>query len=663
MTAGRRLIGAVCLVLGVIGVAQAQDESSHVEAIQQLLEDQGCEPNGVDGQWGRGSAAAADRYFQVSGIRFEETSKRQQWPERYLEARCDDDLSIASRGELTTYETPVDTITLPMGIVQYNWIPADLRDFEWPRQGAYLVDLDELLSRFDEEALDYLGCNLVGDTARRIATSLRDHDTGRETVIGNDQPVITLASAFLEVAVCREGPLAFESVVDLFSHWAEIDAFAGYGLREAALEYRDTITRDRSAEWGDATAPIDQSLIYKEQLLEFLLLWNLTKQALPELESEAISGIEAWLQRMVEDQMFLYAKGPIDCPSFDAMPPGTHVMQPYIRRDQFETCINHGASRAGISALWALTSGDRGYAQDALNDFYMFLYSLRADGSHLLESNRGEIALYKAQYYLSYMFVIAEAFRAVGIDLYAADVQGKSLLTAAEFLAAAAFDPRLSARYSDARRQEPKEFKDGNQWVVLSRAPDSRAARMILRHMASVSDRERLQKKLFRLNPPGNADDGSPYWAQLLPFNALFAPADVVSYAPPDIAPRPEANQYCPEMGWTEADEDHAGTWNLAWGISDIFDGKFHHGGVDVAELSKGRGKVTQTRPGRYNPRRDLRQNLEIAYGGGRFCIAGMLNLFEPMPTRIVVIEGTFADGIATGYWPDGDEFRVELRR
>lgn len=654
---GRRVFLATAwlAMLGFMQPALAQSAASDIEKIQQFLTDRGCDPNGIDGQWGGGSRRAAERYFAVSGVMLGADSAIEDWPERFLQPTCGDDISLAPAGQLADYRTPGDTIELPGGIVQHNWIPAGLRDFDWPEDGALLVDASRRLAHFTKDSLKAMGCVGSGMTdLDYLKTQLLEHDISLE---GQAKfPLITTAGDFLVPAICSGNAAPLKTAESLLYEWARKGAFEGYGLREE-------IRKNRNSRFVNdyASSLVSLTLVTREELAQHLTLWLLVKSALPDLNAARKQVIESWFERLVAEQTFTYAETPLDCPSFSAMPKGLRVPG-YMRGNQFEECINTGTSRSGISALWALVSGDRSYAEDALNTYFMTLNLLRADGSHMLESARGEIAHYKAQFNLSWMLLVAEAFGAVGIDLYSVEARGNSILNMAEFLAVSAVDTELTRYYSGASRQENRTFKDASQWVILSRFPNSRAARLILRQIAATTDIEQLHKKLFLLNPPGDRASGTSFREGLLPFAGLFGPADVISFVPA-TARREILNEkgFCPDMGWTQADEQFAGEWNFKWGIFNIFSNRLELQGVDVVKLEDGRGEFLKHYT--QNPRKEISEFLQIAYGNGRICVGGMLNLFDPLPLNLVLIQGTFDDGLATGKWPDGDEFRIEMIR
>ncbi len=636
--------------------AEAQDGEDHIAAIQQFLEDRGCDPNGVDGQWGGGSRAAADRYFQTSGVRLgPDLPAPAEWPARFTQPACGDETSFAPLGQLTPYETPSETIVLPGGIEQFNWIPAHLRDFAWPESGA-LTSFDQLSGRFTAESLKALGCLPGAGDASHLRRQLLEHDISYEGLMLGDFPLLTVASDFLYAAICSQDVAPLQVAADVLTAWSQREAFENYGLKAAIAENRDDIMVRE-----DASQLVSFTLVSREQIAQFLVLWMVLKSSLPDLPDEDIISVESWFERLVEEQAFTYAETPLDCPSFNEMPPGLRIPG-YMRGNQFEECINTGTSRAGISALWALVSGDRSYAEDALNTYFMTLHQLRADGSHSLESPRGEIAHYKAGFNLAWMHIVAESFLSAGTDIYSEQVHGKSLLTMAEFIARAAVDEELSRHYSGASEQEHREFKDAAQWIVLNRFPDSTAARLITRQLAATLDRDQVLEKFFRLRPPGDRQNGTSYLHPLLPLTALFAPSDVLEFAPPDIAAAAlNTEGFCPDMGWTEADEQYAGGWLFRWSILNIFDGSLRYTGIDGVELANGRGTITSFATS--TPLEVYRRELDIAYGNGRLCVAGHLNLFDPTPTNLVTIEGAFVDEQITGLWPDGDEFGIGLTR
>ncbi|MBL1421165.1 MAG: alginate lyase family protein [Alphaproteobacteria bacterium] len=628
-----------------------------IKKIQQFLTDKGCEPNGVDGGWGGGSKKAAQRYLDVSGITLGPDSPLENINEIFLKPACGDDITLAPSGKLSTYSTPTDTLTLPGGFEQYNWIPQHLRDFKWPTTSTAFFDLNARMSVFGKNERRMLGCrNFVRKNASSdLINQLTANDLSKAL---NEGSIISFSLNAIPQAICQQSWQPIRNIIDLFAEWADHNEFLDFNLLNQTLEHRKTETKFPKADYTKALH-VSHTLVFREQLTEMLMIWSLAKTGGISMADEKITKIETWLKKMVELQAFPYAQTPLDCPSFDKMN-GRQLEYPYMRIDQFEECINTGTSRIGVSAMWALVSGDRDYATDALNTYFMTINQLRKDGSHMLESVRFEIAHYKAVYTMTWMTVVSEAFERVGIDIYNEQINGKSMDMHAEFLAKSAIDRKLIKKYSGVANQESREYKDASQWVILAKHPKTKAVKLLTRQLATTQDRINLDYKMFRFSTGFYRPDKGYFLSRLLPFTAIYAPANIGEYLPPDLLPRLTHDpDKCPDMKWTKKDEKYAGKHTFEWSILNIFDNSLEQQGQDLVELKNGKGSIKIFNA--QQPAEALRKDLQIVYGDGKICVAGKINLFEPEPIHLVRLQGDFKSKTIKGKWPDGDEITIKL--
>jgi poly(beta-D-mannuronate) lyase len=77
---------------------------------------------------------------------------------------------------------------------------------------------------------------------------------------------------------------------------------------------------------------------------------------------------------------------------------------------------------------------------------------MRADGSLPLETSRGARALWYQRHAIALLVYMAELARAQGYDLYGADVEGRKLARAVDFLLTEATEPRRLTAYATERQ-------------------------------------------------------------------------------------------------------------------------------------------------------------------------------------------------------------------
>ena len=117
-----------------------------------------------------------------------------------------------------------------------------------------------------------------------------------------------------------------------------------------------------------------------------------------------------------------------------------------------DRCNNHSYWRGLEAAIVGVVSNDRTLSSAAVNSYRHALASINNDGSLPLEMERGERAIHYQNFAVLPLVYIAEIAAHQGEDLYAVQVDGKSLHKAVEFLLDAIHDPRMIRKYSDKRQ-------------------------------------------------------------------------------------------------------------------------------------------------------------------------------------------------------------------
>lgn len=523
---------AALLVSGAVSIVPAS--ASTVTEVQQFLSDKGCDPGTVDGQWGGASRKAAERFRDITGLTIDKDTDLASLPEQLIAADCATDISLAAPDKHPDYQTPSDLLDLPGGIRQYNWIPAELRDFPWAKSTTPFVDVMGRRTAFTDQQREMLGCSPARTSQTNgDASQMRRTTVSYETMANGD--FLTYSGGIVVGMFCNGLTFYLEDLVKLYESWAKAGAFTGFGLREKARAEHDDPSIIPDDQVGRSQT-VSDTLSFRETINDFLVTWSVAKATL-DLKAEQVDLIEGWLHQLVDDQAFSYSDQPLDCPSFDKLKNTQMINRGKVMRwDQFEECINTGTSRAGVMAMWAMISGDRTYAVDALNTYFMTLNMLRNDGSHMLESVRENVAHYKAVYNVAWMVVVAEAFANEGIDIYTQEVDGRSIFSHMQFLAKSAVDTKMRTHYATNPRGEDRiEMKDPWHWLVLARYGGSKTAQLIKREMAGTTEREDVFNKMFNVFKV-RASTGVDRDA-LLPFTMIFAPPDFLAYAPPDIRP------------------------------------------------------------------------------------------------------------------------------
>ncbi|TPE49432.1 alginate lyase family protein [Amaricoccus solimangrovi] len=160
---------------------------------------------------------------------------------------------------------------------------------------------------------------------------------------------------------------------------------------------------------------------------------------------------------------------------------------------------NAGTFRGANDMLWGAMSGDRARFRKGVEQGYMAqLRRMRPDGSFPLETDRGVKALENSSRNIALMVYSAQIGLSGGVDLYATEVDGKSLDDAISFLVRAADNNALVDVYAkDDRNPSPgtPPFRPDSQvspfgnpsrgWIKLytDRFPGTELSRALLAHV------------------------------------------------------------------------------------------------------------------------------------------------------------------------------------
>jgi poly(beta-D-mannuronate) lyase len=113
-------------------------------------------------------------------------------------------------------------------------------------------------------------------------------------------------------------------------------------------------------------------------------------------------------------------------------------------------CNNHRYLRDEVNAMWGALAGDNARYARGIERVRVALRQMRPDGSLPLETARGSRALWYQNYALGMLVGIAEVAAHQGHDLYAMEVEGRTLHTAVAFLLEGIAHPRVVLPYAKA---------------------------------------------------------------------------------------------------------------------------------------------------------------------------------------------------------------------
>jgi len=216
-------------------------------------------------------------------------------------------------------------------------------------------------------------------------------------------------------------------------------AAAAFGLDETAAR---TALIDNLRRWADSGALSElgdhhDSTYYslERTLLPTIVAFSLVRPH-PDLAPSERRLIERWLNRLVR------LRG---------------VERPEHSYGSVADRNNHRLLRNSVDMAWGAHRGDDGLFRKGIEAFALALGQMRADGSLPLETARGWKALWYQRHAVASLVVIAEMAAVQGYDLYAIEVDGRSLHRAVEFLAAAVEEPELVWPYA-AENRNPGRF-------------------------------------------------------------------------------------------------------------------------------------------------------------------------------------------------------------
>jgi poly(beta-D-mannuronate) lyase len=241
---------------------------------------------------------------------------------------------------------------------------------------------------------------------------------GPATASGADpaaQPFTLIVMTGAAAGLAGDRPAA-DAALALLTRWAHADALSD--LAEAGPDHNNANTL--------------YSL--KRVLLGLLPAWPLLV-ARAEPTQEQRRAVEDWLARRVADAD--EATGPAATRATEAGP-GNHNHQRLMRE-------------AVVMAYGALT-GDVAKFRRGGRIFFATLREMRPDGSLPLETARGPRALWYQRHAIASLVMIAALAELQGYDLAAAEVDGKRLAHAVDFLLGALAEPSRLAAYAPERQ-------------------------------------------------------------------------------------------------------------------------------------------------------------------------------------------------------------------
>ena len=133
------------------------------------------------------------------------------------------------------------------------------------------------------------------------------------------------------------------------------------------------------------------------------------------------------------------------------------VKRPDETKGPISLMNNHRFLSDSVDMAWGALRGDDDLFREGIESFVLALGQMRADGSLPLETKRGAKALWYQRQAVSSLVTIAEMAAVQGYDLYAVEIEGKSLHRAVDFLARATAEPALVLPYARAN-QKPGKF-------------------------------------------------------------------------------------------------------------------------------------------------------------------------------------------------------------
>jgi poly(beta-D-mannuronate) lyase len=228
--------------------------------------------------------------------------------------------------------------------------------------------------------------------------------------------------------------------------WAVIvhgaDAFAGSpaGL-EKFMALATTWARAKALEiLEDDVAGSNTAVVFglKRTLAALIPNWALVRTD-PQVTADDRKLVDDWVGRLVDladvnTGGMNRAQRIVDCPA----------------NQDTSNCNNHRYLRDAVNVMWGALAGDDKRFRKGIERVRVALQQMRPDGSLPLETRRGARALWYQNYALGMLTTIAEVAARQGYDLYAMDVNGRTLHMGVAFLIAGIADPRIVHGYAEA---------------------------------------------------------------------------------------------------------------------------------------------------------------------------------------------------------------------
>jgi hypothetical protein len=110
---------------------------------------------------------------------------------------------------------------------------------------------------------------------------------------------------------------------------------------------------------------------------------------------------------------------------------------------------NHGYLMSSVKMAWGVVSGDDAAFAQGVERYFMALHQIHDDGGFKWEVGRGACAIRYQALATANVVALAEIAASQGYDLYALEVEGRTIHTAIQFLVDALMDPSLVRPYAD----------------------------------------------------------------------------------------------------------------------------------------------------------------------------------------------------------------------
>ncbi|MFO1067681.1 MAG: alginate lyase family protein [Geminicoccaceae bacterium] len=203
----------------------------------------------------------------------------------------------------------------------------------------------------------------------------------------------------------RVEPMTWYVMTGIAAHLAGGDA--GPAVLAALAAWARAGALERLEPAGPKGSLVRARYTLKRSLLPLLAAYAVLRRDLPVPPAEA-EIIEAWLGRLV--LLAEPADGPVSARN------------------------NHRYMRDVVMLAWASLQGDVAAFRTALADCIAAIGAQRPDGAWPLELDRGPRALWYQRHAIASLVAAAEIAAAQGVDLYAVDLDGRSLHAAIAFL-------------------------------------------------------------------------------------------------------------------------------------------------------------------------------------------------------------------------------------